>query len=167
MLDYYFVTPGICIELNKIQRERKERKKKKKKEKKGSPDEIKRNAGLKIFEGQIMKQGVEACPRIVFSYRSCVRLSCGRLFFSAFSTTDCFRETRPATSSRLTLFATLNSFDVCQPLRRIRSRVKLIKTKGTMKHAADGIYAGQSAQDYTCMPCVCHYFGYLGENVTE
>lgn len=42
------------------------RKKGKKKEKKGSPDEIKRNAGLKIFEGQIMKQRVEACPRIVF-----------------------------------------------------------------------------------------------------
>lgn len=64
MLDYYFVTPRICIELNKIQGEKKERKKKK--EKKGSPDEIKRNAGLKIFKGQIMKQRVEACPRIVF-----------------------------------------------------------------------------------------------------
>lgn len=65
MLDYYFVTPCICIELNKIQREKK-RKKERRKERKESTDEIKRNAGLKIFEGQIMKQRVEACPRIVF-----------------------------------------------------------------------------------------------------
>lgn len=104
--------------------------------------------------GSKLQGRTNGVPELCFPYRRCARpIIAAVCSFHPFPRRIVSAE--PATGSRLTLFATLNSFDVCQPPCRIRSRVKLIKTKGTMKRV-DGMYVGQNARDYTCLPRLCH-----------